>query len=313
MPIGEEPSFDPEGEQKEEKRTFTTPDVDAELGVEERETRRVYEDLINRRFGPAIAHEGVPDNVFKKQMASLKEQALEIAKERIKGEKDELTGLWKKNSFARLFDIEVEHMDNYGPDEVLIFLAVDLDKFKRINDTLGHEGADLVLAEFGKVSMASRRKTDFGGRAGEGDESVFALTRVKEKDVEKVLDRFMANVRSVNLSESLGNLTASVGVKVIRKGSKISYLEARKDADAAAYVAKRNGRNRCIRTDSEDMLEKEKVLDWFLLNLREDNARKLDRYSAYPELLADYEKTLKEQAALDYKLYLAENLTENKK
>lgn len=326
MSRGDVPTFNPEEEEKakqaeQEQRTFTRSGIeqqevptaeeleDGGRGVEERETRKIYEDLVNRRFGPAIAHEGVPEAVFREQLESLKEQAREIAREMIRGKKNELTGLWRKETFARLFDIEALHMDNYKPGEVLLLLAVDLDKFKRINDTLGHDAADLIIAEFGKVSMEKRRKTDFGGRAGGGDEFVFALTRVKEKDIDKVMDRFMEAVHSVELGHGLGNLTASIGVKVIHKGDvKLPFVEERKKADFAAYMAKRNGRNKWIRTDSEEMKEKEKGQDWFLMNLREDNARKLDRYAAYSDLLANFEETLKIQAKLDYELYLAENL-----
>ncbi|MFA6296413.1 MAG: GGDEF domain-containing protein [Patescibacteria group bacterium] len=319
MPTGDVPTFNPEEERGEEGRTFTRPGIeevptteeleDGGKGVEAREARRIYVDLMERRFGPAIAKKGVPEDVFREQLESLKEQAREMAQERINGEKDELTGLWRKETFARLFDVEIEHMDNYKPGEVLVLLAVDLDKFKKTNDILGHDAADLKVGEFGEVSMSKRRKTDFGGRMGGGDEFCFALTRVKEGDIDKVMNRFMDSVRSIDLGHDLGNLTASIGVKIIHKeDSKMPFVDERKDADFAAYMAKRNGRNRWIRTDSEEMKEKEKGEDWFLMNLREDNARKLDRYAAYPDLLANFEETLKIQARLDYQLYLNENL-----
>jgi len=301
MPKGDVPSYEPT---EEEQRTYTMPGVEKEEGSEARRAREIYENLVNRRLGKAVDVANVPEEARERLMEALKEQAKEIAFEQIRGEKDELTGLWRKEGLARQFEIELDYMETYKPDEVMVLIAVDLDRFKRINDTLGHEGADKVLKNFGSVVRETIRKTDLGGRPG-GDEFVIVLTRVKKQDIDKVVNNILDNIRKIDVP-GLGKLTASLGVALIEKGEKPYFEEKREEADFATYVAKRNGRNRAVRSDSSEMQDTEKGEDWFLMMQKEKNGREMERYSKFPELHERFMDLLALQARLDYELYLKE-------
>lgn len=305
MPKGEEQGFNPE-----EQRTYTRPGVEKVAGSEARREREIYENLVNRRLGPAVDTVQIPDEVKDELIDALKDQAKDIAKEQIRAEKDELTGLWRKEGLAGQFEVESNYMETYKPDEVMVLVSIDLDHFKTINDTLGHEGADKVLEELGVVLKNTIRKTDIGGRPG-GDEFVVVLTRIKKQDIDKVVGNLLENIGKVKMPR-IGNLTASLGVNIIEKdqieqGNKIRFEEEREKADFAAYVAKRNGRNQIVRADSEAMQETEKGEDWFLMMQKEKNGREMERYSKFPELLTRFLNLLEQQAKLDYELYLQES------
>ncbi len=307
MPIGEEPPFDPE---EGEQRTYTQPGIEKEEGSEARRAREIYENLVNRRLGKAVDIAAVPEEARERLMTALKEQAREIAFEQIRGEKDELTGLWRKEGLARQFEIELDYMETYKSDEVMVLIAVDLDRFKRINDTLGHEGADKVLKSFGLVIREAIRKTDLGGRPG-GDEFVIVLTRVKKTDIDKTVNNLLENIRKIDVPE-LGNLTASLGVALIEKGEKPYFEDKREEADFATYVAKRNGRDRSVRSDSNEMQDVEKGEDWFFTMQKEKNGREIERYSIFSDLLEKFINLLAQQAKLDYELYLEEKKIKEK-
>ncbi len=293
---------------EEEERTYTRPDVDdGEKRPEERRERKVYEELVNRRFGPAVDIEGLSEDAKQEILVGLKEHAKDLAKEQVRAEIDDLTGLWREKGLEKFYDIELEQMDSYEPDEVMLLAAIDLDHFKRINDTLGHKGADKILEQFGQDFRDVFRNTDIGGRPG-GDEFVFLFPRVKEGDVDKVMIKLEEMVRSIGISDELGNLTASTGVKVIKPGDKLYYEDARKEADFAAYAAKRAGRNRWFRSDSEETRETERGEDWFFVMLKEESKRRMEGLSRFPELIKQFEDTLKSQAKILFEAYKKENV-----
>lgn len=127
-----------------------------------------------------------------------------------------------------------------------IWVAIaDLDRFKVINDTYGHEAGDIVIKRFADVLRANTRQSNICGRLG-GEEFVIVLTHIDRDQaciaIERLRTRFEAEV--FRFGSSTARVTASFGIVGFR-GSKVpefAALLAR--ADAALYAAKDNGRNR---------------------------------------------------------------------
>jgi diguanylate cyclase (GGDEF)-like protein/PAS domain S-box-containing protein len=154
---------------------------------------------------------------------------------------DILTGLPNRQLFHDRLTQALLHARREG--EMLGVMFLDLDRFKEVNDTLGHDVGDKLLCEVAKRLKASVRKGDTVARLG-GDEFVLLLPRIKQMNnlialAEKVLDsmRVHAVIDEHNLA-----LTTSIGVSVYpRDGDKPEVLIKR--ADEAMYQAKQHGRN----------------------------------------------------------------------
>jgi diguanylate cyclase (GGDEF)-like protein/PAS domain S-box-containing protein len=154
---------------------------------------------------------------------------------------DILTGLPNRQLFHDRLTQALLHARREG--EMLGVMFLDLDHFKEVNDTLGHDVGDKLLCEVAKRLKASVRKGDTVGRLG-GDEFVLLLPRIKQMNnltllAEKVLEsmRVHAEIDGHDLA-----LTTSIGVSVYpRDGDKPEVLIKR--ADEAMYQAKQHGRN----------------------------------------------------------------------
>jgi diguanylate cyclase (GGDEF)-like protein len=155
---------------------------------------------------------------------------------------DSLTGLLTRRAFVAAAERMVERATAGRHFSVLI---CDLDKFKAINDTYGHETGDLVLR---KVSEELRAIDVPTGRLG--GEEVALLTDGHLDDAVDLAERFRESVS--NLAIRVGNrtigVTCSIGVAEWEPGDTIDTLLRR--ADAALYEAKRTGRNRVVAADS---------------------------------------------------------------
>ena len=139
---------------------------------------------------------------------------------------------------TRAFWEEVDQTLGTADDAALALLLVDVDRFKRINDTLGHPLGDTVLREIGRILQDQAREDDLVARLG-GDEFAVALPGATMAAARTVGGRVGAVV------EELGLATVSVGITTRGPGEGHRELYAR--ADAALYAAKEAGRNR-VRT-----------------------------------------------------------------
>src|SRR5579864_616957 len=163
---------------------------------------------------------------------------------------DSLTGLLTRRAFVAAAERMVERAAAGRHFSVLI---CDLDKFKAVNDTYGHETGDLVLR---KVSEELRAIDAPAGRLG--GEEVALLTDGHLDDAVDLAERFRESVSS--LAIRVGNrtigVTCSIGAAEWEPGDTIDTLLRR--ADAALYEAKRTGRNRVIAADSFDLSDEHK-------------------------------------------------------
>jgi diguanylate cyclase (GGDEF)-like protein len=121
-------------------------------------------------------------------------------------------------------------------------IMLDLDHFKQINDTFGHEEGDAVLASVGDVLSSTVRTSDFVGRSG-GEEFVALLPGTDAEGALEVAEKLRATIAGVKLTRVDRAISASFGVAVHPDvaGDAETLLRL---ADRALYAAKGSGRNR---------------------------------------------------------------------
>lgn len=123
-------------------------------------------------------------------------------------------------------------------------LALDLDRFKRINDTFGHDTGDLVLKAFADILQMTSREADVVARVG-GEEFVVLLPGADLSVALSAAERIRERVAAHDMPASVGQVTVSIGVTVWPAGIH-ALRELQIQADKALYEAKDSGRN-CVR------------------------------------------------------------------
>lgn len=147
---------------------------------------------------------------------------------------DPLTGLLNRRGM-QLF---VERMMNtYSPFSVLL---IDIDYFKKINDTLGHDKGDDVLKILAKIMLENFRKNDICCRYG-GEEFIVIIPHANKQEVYESAERFRCIVEN-HAVDGVGKITISVGIASWPESSK-DFTEVLKIADNYLYDAKNHGRN----------------------------------------------------------------------
>ncbi len=155
---------------------------------------------------------------------------------------DPLTGLYSRRYLEEQMGVEFKRAIRYNHN--LSMLLVDLDHFKKINDTLGHLAGDKVLSEVGRRLGKAIRETDFIGRYG-GEEFVVILPETKASDAIQIAEKMRELVaeRPVFFEGRPIKVTASIGVAELNSGM-TNYEEVFEGADKALYLSKEGGRNR---------------------------------------------------------------------
>ena len=155
---------------------------------------------------------------------------------------DALTGLPNRRMLRDRLEQEIKRARRDGLNLAILF--IDLDHFKEVNDTLGHDSGDQLLVEAARRIQACLRETDTVARMG-GDEFTVILTEVEDIDrIQPILQKLLHALDTVfQLGTEQVFVTASIGVTVCpMDGNEIEDLL--KNADQALYVAKGEGRNR---------------------------------------------------------------------
>lgn len=167
-----------------------------------------------------------------------------IASERMLADEalqDPLTGLWNRRGFERQY-IEARAQDLDAP---LSLLLIDIDFFKRVNDTFGHGVGDRVLEATAATLLGALRPLDQASRHG-GEEFAVLLPRTNSGDARKVAEGLRRAVAAMSIDMPEGpsvQITVSIGVSVCGDGcSSLKLLF--ETADAQLYRAKTGGRNR---------------------------------------------------------------------
>lgn len=158
---------------------------------------------------------------------------------------DFLTGAVNLRTFYELADQEFARFKRTG--EAFSLLVLDLDHFKKINDTLGHEAGDDALRKFVQIVTANLREQDIFARAG-GDEFRLLLPGTPPSGAIVLAEKIREEVSRVSLSASNGSVPLSMSAGLCRchpDDTRIDDIVRR--ADAALYEAKAAGRN-AVRT-----------------------------------------------------------------
>ncbi len=164
-----------------------------------------------------------------------------LSQEELTARTDALTGLYNRRCFDAELPNFIERARAIGGN--LALFAMDLDKFKPVNDTMGHPAGDFVLRGVGKILLEGVRKSDLPCRVG-GDEFMLLLADVSEDDARNRAETLRV---AIGKMEHPGNergiqITSTIGGTLYRPGEKAEDLVHR--ADEALYEAKRAGRNR---------------------------------------------------------------------
>ena len=163
---------------------------------------------------------------------------------------DPLTGLHNYRHFSHSLDQEMERCRRSGQPCCLVM--VDLDHFKQVNDTHGHEVGNQVLVQTAELIQSSLRKLDIACRYG-GEEFIVILPNTGLSDAVRVAERIRLAIaaKPLQLDNADITLNASLGVDIFHRqdGDTPEVFTAR--VDAQLYRAKASGRNRVCCSDSD--------------------------------------------------------------
>lgn len=165
---------------------------------------------------------------------------------------DPLTGLYNRRYFDE--SLKREMIRARRLNSPLAIVMIDLDHFKQINDTYGHDGGDLVLRETGKHIIERIRGSDVACRYG-GEEIVLLLSDCTVQDAATCAENIrasLADIRLRNLGQTIAQVSASFGVAAWLEHA-ADEKELIKAADRSLYSAKKTGRNRvCTASEETD-------------------------------------------------------------
>jgi diguanylate cyclase (GGDEF)-like protein len=158
---------------------------------------------------------------------------------------DQLTGLYNRRYLEEILDKIAA--STIREKSLLGILMLDIDYFKKVNDTYGHDAGDAVLKELAKTMINSVRESDFVVRFG-GEEFIIVLQNIKtEKEILKVAETIKETFANTKISVNGKTLTKtiSIGVSVFPTHTD-KIWEAIKYSDLALYEAKNSGRNKVV-------------------------------------------------------------------
>lgn len=174
-------------------------------------------------------------------------KALERANSQLErlSQTDRLTGLLNRGAWENLLVAEFERFRRYRQECALVMF--DIDHFKNVNDTWGHQAGDEVIRTTSRILRENLRQTDIGGRYG-GEEFGVILPETTLKGAQTFCERLRDQIENTLVETSAGNIryTVSLGIAPL-EGNLAEYTEWLEHSDKALYAAKENGRNQ-VRT-----------------------------------------------------------------
>ena len=211
-------------------------------------------DVIQSHVSRHLASEEQRHDTASEREAQLKAKLLELESETqglreqireaaIKAVKDAVTGLPNRQAYDERMEQEFSRWKRFG--EPLAVLVWDIDDFKKINDTYGHQSGDKALRAMAEKLKDTIRETDFIARYG-GEEFVVLLVGTDLDGAKEVAEKMRKRIEKVGLkaNDNMIRMTVSGGVSMFQQGDLPQDVFER--ADQALYQAKRNGKNQWI-------------------------------------------------------------------
>ncbi len=153
---------------------------------------------------------------------------------------DKLTGLYNRHKFYQIARQEMQRAIRHNrPLSLILF---DIDHFKQINDTYGHDVGDYVLKTIAKILKKNMRRYDYAFRWG-GEEFIILAPETDAKGAMRLADKIREIIASYPF-EDVGRITVSLGVSLFLPQSDKNIDDVIKRADNALYISKQEGRNR---------------------------------------------------------------------
>ena len=153
---------------------------------------------------------------------------------------DQLTGLYNRHKLHEVFTSEINRSNRF--EEIFGIILLDIDLFKNVNDTYGHNIGDLVLKEISNILKDNIRVSDTLGRWG-GEEFLIVIPQIDIEGAKILAEKLRKEIENHHFSTA-GKLTASFGLAYYRKGDDENSIVKR--ADEALYKAKELGRNTIV-------------------------------------------------------------------
>ena len=133
---------------------------------------------------------------------------------------DKLTNLYNRRKIENLIQAEINRSQRFQSNFALVLL--DIDHFKEVNDTYGHQVGDIVLIEFSNILKETLRKTDFIGRFG-GEEFMIICPEINENKIFNVIESLRLKIANSSF-EKVGHKTASFGITSFKKDDTLETI-----------------------------------------------------------------------------------------
>lgn len=168
--------------------------------------------------------------------------SLEFRKTKAQADHDGLTRISNRHHFDMRLREELKRHQRHQDE--LSLMMLDLDYFKSVNDTYGHQAGDMVLKEVGRILQKTLRESDFPARYG-GEEFVVILPQTKEEHAWVLAERLRAVIGQTvfRVQRKRFRVTASIGIAGVKPGALAKPESLIFKADQALYMAKASGRN----------------------------------------------------------------------
>ncbi len=190
---------------------------------------------------PSVSNENTETNIKQKMKVLEQENShLKLEKEVLlkKSTTDPLTGLYNRVKIQEIFLHEQEHFILHG--DPLSIILMDLDNFKSVNDSHGHNVGDKYLQELARTLTEHFRMVDIIGRWG-GEEFIILLPKTSLDKAEEIALRLRDTINAIDCPK-IGQQTASYGLSTLKEDDILGNIVHR--ADEALFLAKARGKNR---------------------------------------------------------------------
>ena len=162
---------------------------------------------------------------------------------------DKLTGLYSRGYYDHFLNLEIKR--SLRQNTPLALLMIDIDNFKQINDTFGHQAGDKILEQLGDIIKLNIREIDLAARYG-GEEFAVVMSNTDLREAEQAAERIRQSIQEQAVSDGDAQVTVSIGIALYPMDA-TSMNDLVEKADRSLYKAKRDGKNRvCAYSKSKE-------------------------------------------------------------